>query len=61
VPSDVQLSKGLYGYEPNMGANPQPTTNTPQEVTEVITNREERLQLLKQRLNNSVVPHVYVT
>lgn len=45
--------KALYGYEPNLGSNPTPTTETPQAVTDVITHREEHLQLLKQRLEQA--------
>lgn len=38
------IYKALYGYEPNLVASPRPTADTPQEVTEVITHREENLK-----------------
>jgi len=45
--------KALYGYEPNLGATPQPTGDTPQAVTKVIADREAHLQLLKKRLEQA--------
>jgi len=43
----------LYGYEPNLGANPLPAVDTSQAVTKIITYREEHLKLLKQRLEQA--------
>ena len=42
--------KALYGYEPNLGSNTLPSEDTPQAVSDIITDREAQLALLKQRL-----------
>lgn len=44
------LFKALYGYEPNLGAIPSITVDTPTSVADTIENRETHLQSLKSHL-----------
>jgi len=43
----------LYGYKPNLGANPLPAMDTSHAVTKIMTYREEHLKNIKQRLEQA--------